>query len=283
MELLIITGMSGAGKSQVANVFEDIGYYCVDNIPPKLIPSIVDIANAGNSGIEKLAIITDIRGGFLFKDVSSVLDGLTNTGVDYKILFLDASDEVLVRRYKELRRPHPLAENSTISKALSVERNLLSDLRQRADYVVDTSLTSVIQLRENIKSTFLGDIKGAMKVQCMSFGFKYGAASEADLVFDVRCLPNPYYIDTLKDKTGLDREVYDYVLSFGESKEFAKKITELLDFSAGLYCKEGKSILTVAFGCTGGKHRSVTFAEYVADYFRKKGYETIINHRDINR
>lgn len=283
MELLIITGMSGAGKSQVANVFEDIGYYCVDNIPPKLIPSIVDIANAGNSGIEKLAIITDIRGGFLFKDVSSVLDGLTNAGVDYKILFLDANDEVLVRRYKELRRPHPLAENSTILKALSVERNLLSDLRQRADYVVDTSLTSVIQLRENIKSTFLGDIKGAMKVQCMSFGFKYGAASEADLVFDVRCLPNPYYIETLKDKTGLDREVYDYVLSFGESKEFSKKITELLDFSAGLYCKEGKSILTVAFGCTGGKHRSVTFAEYVADYFRKKGYETIINHRDINR
>ena len=275
--------MSGAGKSQVANVFEDIGYYCVDNIPPKLIPSIVDIANAGNSGIEKLAIITDIRGGFLFKDVSSVLDGLTNAGVDYKILFLDASDEVLVRRYKELRRPHPLAENSTILKALSVERNLLSDLRQRADYVVDTSLTSVIQLRENIKSTFLGDIKGAMKVQCMSFGFKYGAASEADLVFDVRCLTNPYYIETLKDKTGLDREVYDYVLSFGESKEFSKKITELLDFSAGLYCKEGKSILTVAFGCTGGKHRSVTFAEYVADYFRKKGYETIINHRDINR
>lgn len=285
MELLIITGMSGAGKSQAVDVFEDMGYYCVDNIPPMLIRSFLDVTSAGNGEIKKLAIVTDIRGGNMFKDISAVLDSLTESSIDYKILFLDASDDVLVRRYKEHRRPHPLIDAGfdSIADAIAAERKLLNDIRLRADFIIDTSLTSVAKFRENIKNMFIGDIKGGMRIQTMSFGFKYGAAVEADLVFDVRCLPNPFYVDELKHKTGLDKEVYNYVMSFNESCKLADKICDFLDFSTELYCKEGKSQLTIAFGCTGGKHRSVTFAELVARYLSDKGYNVSTNHRDINR
>lgn len=285
MELLIITGMSGAGKTQVTDVFEDMGYYCVDNIPPLLIHSFLDITAAGSSKIEHLAIITDIRGGSMFKDVYSVLDKLTEENIKYRILFLDASDEVLIRRYKEHRRPHPLSDAgyTSIADAIAAERKLLRDIRARADFVIDTTYTSVAKLRENVKAMFLGNSDSGIKIQCMSFGFKYGPALEADLVFDVRCLPNPFYIDELKYKTGLDSEVFDYVMSFKESQDFADKICDLLEFSIELYRKEGKSQLTIAFGCTGGKHRSVTFAEYSANFLKSKGCNVSINHRDINK
>ena len=225
MKLLIITGMSGAGKSQAAHALEDMGYYCVDNIPPTLIPAFVELSARGdNSELSRLAVVTDIRGGDMFGELSGVLDGLKKSGVYFKILFLDASDEVLIHRYKENRRKHPLCEQNdlTLSEAVTKERQMLSHMRFEADYVVDTSRISNAQLKGQLSDLFFGNVNNGLKIQCKSFGFKYGSDSEADMVFDVRCLPNPFYVDELKEKTGIDREVRDYVMSFPESREFEK-------------------------------------------------------------
>jgi len=285
MKLLIVTGMSGSGKSQTANALEDMGYYCVDNIPPTIIPSFVELSNHGVSELEKLAIVTDIRGGEMFSQISEVLENFKQGGVEYKILFLDASDEVLVRRYKENRRNHPLSDrlNIPLLDAVKVERELLSKIRSAADYIVDTSRISIAELKNRICEIFLGDISEGMKIISKSFGFKYGPDAEADLVFDVRCLPNPFYIEDLKTKTGLDSEVRDYVMSFEESREYEKRLKDLLDYIVPLYAKEGKSQLVISFGCTGGQHRSVTFAEHIKDYLRDKGYHCSAMHRDTRK
>jgi len=284
MKLLIVTGMSGSGKSQAANALEDMGYYCVDNIPPSIIPSFVELSNHGVSELEKLAIVTDVRGGEMFAQISDVLEGFKQNGISYKILFLDASDDVLIRRYKENRRNHPLSDRSNmpLAQAVKTERELLSKIRSEADYVVDTSRITVAVLKNRICEIFLGDINEGMKIKCKSFGFKYGADAEADLVFDVRCLPNPFYIDELKNKTGVNREVRDYVMGFEESQQFENKLRELLDYIIPLYAKEGKSQLIISFGCTGGQHRSVTFAERFNDYLTKAGYNSSCLHRDAN-
>lgn len=284
MKLLIVTGMSGSGKSQAANALEDMGYYCVDNIPPSIIPAFVELSNHGVSELEKLAIVTDVRGGEMFSQISEVLDSFKNSGITYKILFLDASDDVLVRRYKENRRNHPLTDRSNIplAVAVSTERELLSKIRSEADYVVDTSRISVSALKSRISEMFLEDISEGMKIVCKSFGFKYGADAEADLVFDVRCLPNPFYIDELKTKTGMDKEVRDYVMSFDESLEYENRLKNLLEYIVPLYAKEGKSQLIISFGCTGGQHRSVTFAERFNDYLISAGYNSSCLHRDAN-
>ena len=283
MELLIVTGLSGAGKSQVGNALEDMGFYCVDNVPPAVIPAFVDVSQHSKESLEKIAIVTDVRGGQLFEGIIDVLDDFDARDIKYKILFLDASDEVIIRRYRENRRKHPLNKEAKISigDAVKKERKTLEKIRNRADFVIDTSHTSLAQLKQKVYSLFCDDISDNLRIQCKSFGFKYGSDRENDLIFDVRCLPNPFYDENLKEKTGLDEEVRDYVLSTEESREFLSKILDFLEFSIPLYIKEGKSQLTVAFGCTGGKHRSVTFAELVGNALKEKEYNCSVVHRDI--
>ncbi|MBR6694023.1 MAG: RNase adapter RapZ [Clostridia bacterium] len=283
MELLIVTGMSGAGKSHAANVLEDIGFYCVDNIPPSLIVTLADMM-AANKEIEKAAVVTDVRVGRHFSDISHVLDRLTEQKINYKIMFLDCADDVLVRRYKETRRKHPLVTSGvTLTDAVKKERELLRSIRERADYVFMTSQTSVKQIREQISSLFLNNLSDSMSVRVMSFGFKHGPAAEADLMFDVRCLPNPFYIDELRPLTGLDSEIKDYVLNNDISREFRARLLSFIEYAMPLYCSEGKSQLVIAVGCTGGKHRSVVFTELIAEHLRENGYNVDITHRDITK
>jgi len=283
VELLIVTGMSGAGKSHAANVLEDIGFYCVDNIPPSLIVTLADMM-AANKEIEKAAVVTDVRVGRHFSDISHVLDRLTEQKINYKIMFLDCADDVLVRRYKETRRKHPLVTAGvTLTDAEKKERELLRSIRERADYVFMTSQTSVKQIREQISSLFLNNLSDSMSVRVMSFGFKHGPAAEADLMFDVRCLPNPFYIDELRPLTGLDSEIKDYVLNNDISREFRARLLSFIEYAMPLYCSEGKSQLVIAVGCTGGKHRSVVFTELIAEHLKQNGYNVDITHRDITK
>lgn len=282
MEMLIVTGMSGAGKSTAANALEDIGYYCVDNMFPKMLPAFADLCKKSEGQLSRIAIITDVRVGEEFSDMDKILDQLTDEGFDYKILFLDVSDEVAIRRYKETRRKHPLGYSS-VADAVAEERKLLKCVYMRADYILDTSLTSAVQLKKRISDIFLGGANKGLNIQVTSFGFKYGPASEADLVFDVRCLPNPFYITELRPMTGLDAPIREYVMKWPQSKELAKRLLELIDYAIPLYCDEGKSQLVIAMGCTGGKHRSVTFAELIYNHLIDNGYCASVNHRDINK
>ncbi len=284
MKFLIVTGMSGSGKSGAVNVLEDIGYYCIDNIPPQLIPKFAEIC-INNGQMQKVAIVTDIRGGELFFELDEGLNYLKSNNLDTSIIFLDSSDEALIKRYKETRRRHPLDEQShgSLQRAINTEREVLASVREHADYYIDTTDLSMAQLKETVYSLFLDNPNESMVVKVMSFGFKYGISREADLVFDVRCLPNPFYIPELKQHTGLESCVRDYVLSFDQSKELEKKLKDMLDFLIPLYIREGKSQLVIAFGCTGGKHRSVTFAETIYKHLVDKNMRCRISHRDINK
>ena len=285
MEFIFLTGMSGAGKSNAANAMEDLGFYCIDNIPPMLITTFMDLAKKGELDFDKIAIVTDIRSGEAFKNIENVFEKLSEENVFYKIVFLDASDNELVRRYSETRRKHPLCDeyNLTVEKAVKKEREMLSTVRSMANFVIDTTNLKSGQLKKQLSSLFLGEGVSTLNVSCVSFGFKYGPAADANLVFDVRCLPNPFYIDELKPLTGLDESVSSYVMSFDSSKEFAKRILNLIEFSLPLYKDEGKSQLVIAVGCTGGKHRSVTFAELIYKRLRELGYRVSVNHRDIEK
>lgn len=285
MKFLIITGLSGSGKSGVINVLEDIGFYCIDNIPPQLIPKFADICLMSKGHMEKVAIVTDIRGGDLFFELDEGINFLKVNGLDSSILFLDAEDEVLIKRYKETRRKHPLDDKAhgSLQNAIDMEREMLSAVREYAEYYIDTSELSMAQLKETVYALFLENPNSSMVVKVMSFGFKYGSSREADLVFDVRCLPNPFYIEELKYHTGLENCVSDYVLQFNQSKELIIKLKDLLDFLIPLYLQEGKTQLVIAFGCTGGKHRSVTFAEAIYKYLEEKNIKCRISHRDINK
>ena len=287
MELLIVSGLSGSGKSVSMNALEDIGYFCMDNIPAWLLPKIVAFSRAGDSQLDRVAISMDVRGCRSQEEIREALAQLDLQQTPYKILFLDSSDDVLCRRYKETRRRHPIsqAEDIPTKEALARERQILQPLLDRADYVIDTTLLSTAQNKERICDLFMpgGGAKAAMKLNVMSFGFKFGLPGEADLVLDVRCLPNPFYVPELKHKTGMDQEVVDYVMKFDESKELLKRIEYLLDYAIPLYVKEGKSELTIAVGCTGGKHRSITFARKIAEYCEKLGYAVSVQHRDASR
>lgn len=288
MEFIIVTGMSGSGKSSCVKVLEDIGFFCIDNMPPALIPNFAALCNEidGDNAIQRVAIVTDIRGGTMFFKLSERVSELKNTdGINVKVMFLEASKEVLMKRYSETRRKHPLDEVSDgdLSRAIDAEYELLSEVRARADYIIDSSLLTSTQLKDQIAGLFLDSPSDRMIISCMSFGFKYGVPGEADLVFDVRCLPNPFYVPELKQKTGLDKEVRNYVMNSEESCALEKKIREMVDFLLPLYIKEGKSRLVIAFGCTGGKHRSITFAERTAEYYRNSGYNVRNVHRDITK
>ena len=285
MEFLIITGLSGAGKSVAMKSLEDIGYYCVDNIPPILIPTFYELCGkSSDKHMKKIAVVTDVRSGNAFDDLLSCLDKMKAEEKKYKILFLDSGDNVILRRFRETRRKHPLVDNEISTKAaIELERNLLMPVRNRADYVIDTSLLSSAQLKERIAALFLGDSSQSLTVTCMSFGFKYGIPAEADLVFDVRCLPNPFYIPELKEHTGMEACVYDYVMSFDSTKGFADRMIDMVDYSLPLYQQEGKSQLVIAIGCTGGQHRSVTLTRVLYDHLLKNHHRVVVHHRDIDK
>ena len=286
MKIVIVTGMSGSGKSSAMDVLEDIGYYCIDNLPPQLLGKFIDICRQTENKIEKLAISVDLRSGKLFGDAYHVLRTLEKTPeLDVKVLYLEATDEVIIKRYKETRRKHPLDErfNGSLHSAIAYEREQLLPVKGIADYYIESSYISAAQLKKQIKDIFLDHESDSLLIKVMSFGFKYGASTEADLMFDVRCLPNPYYIPELKTHTGCEACVQDYVLSFEQSQELLKKLEDLLDFLIPLYIKEGKSRLVIAFGCTGGKHRSVTFAEQIGDHLLANGMRVSKQHRDIGR
>ncbi|MBP1563906.1 MAG: RNase adapter RapZ [Oscillospiraceae bacterium] len=285
MTFLIVTGLSGSGKSSCVKVLEDIGFFCIDNMPPQLIPNFAEMC-AKNRDIERVAIVTDIRGGAMFLKLSENLSQVRAiNGVDVKILYLEASKEVLMNRYNETRRKHPLEEaaGGDLSKAIDAEMTLLTDIRACADYIIDSSLLTSRQLQEQVSGLFLENPSDRMLVSCMSFGFMYGVPGEADLVFDVRCLPNPFYVPELKKLTGLDEAVRDFVMKYPQSVEFEKKIFDMAEFLLPLYVSEGKSRLVIAFGCTGGKHRSVTFAKRTAEHLESAGFLVREVHRDIDK
>ncbi len=285
MEFVIVTGMSGSGKSSAVKVLEDIGYFCIDNMPPQLIPNFAAICSE-NGDIKKVAIVTDIRGGAMFSGLAESVSALKNTdGIDVKLLFLEAARETLMKRYSETRRLHPLNDRAggDLSKAIDMENAMLSNIRIRADYIIDSTHITTAQLKEQIAELFMDKPTERMIVSCMSFGFKYGIPNDADLVFDVRCLPNPFYIPELKHKTGLDGEVREYVMNSAQSQALELKIRDMVDFLLPMYIQEGKSRLVIAFGCTGGKHRSITFAKRTADYLAEKNIKVSEVHRDIDK
>lgn len=282
-ELIIITGMSGAGKSVAVRSFEDLGFYCIDNLPPTLLPTFVNLMKESTKGITRMVAVMDLRGGDFFASLIDAIDQIAEEAiVEPKILFLDANDEVLVRRYKETRRSHPLAGDGLPLEGIRHERELLTEVQARAHYVFDTSEMKPKQLKEQIIAEFSTQSSKVFNVNVMSFGFKHGMPIDADLVFDVRFLPNPYYIEDLRPKTGLNEEVSSYVLKFEDTQTLIQKLTDLFEFMIPRYEAEGKSQLVIAFGCTGGQHRSVTLAEYFGHELSKKK-PTAISHRDIEK
>ena len=287
MELLIVSGLSGAGKSVAMNALEDIGFFCIDNVPAGLLPSITAFSKAGDNQLERVALSMDVRGCRSREQIETALQQLDEQKTPYKILFLDAPDDVLMRRYSETRRRHPIsiAEGISTRDAFLKERQILQPLKERANYTINTGLLSTSQNKERICDLFMknGGAKNAMRLTIMSFGFKFGLPPEADLVLDVRCLPNPFYVPELKHKTGLDQEVVDFVMGHPEAQELLRRYENFLQYALPLYVKEGKSQLTIAVGCTGGKHRSITFARKIAEYCEKLGYKPGIQHRDSVR
>lgn len=287
MEFVIITGISGAGKTSALHIFEDIGYYCVDNIPSKLLSTFYTLCKKSKDQIMKrVAVVADVRGSEKFEDMYAEIEKFKKNCDNVSILFLDAKAETLIMRYKETRRRHPLADrlkDGSVSEAVEFENALLSPIKKIADYIIDTSNMSNKQLRQRVMSLFMEDASQSLTITFMSFGFKYGIPLEADLIIDVRCLTNPYYIPELKALTGFDKKIRDYVLNSKETQEFIKHVLNLLDFSVPLYLKEGKSELVVGIGCTGGRHRSVTIAMQLDDHFVQKGYKCVIQHRDVNK
>ena len=285
MEFVVVTGLSGAGKTQAMHAMEDIGFFCVDNLPPALIPVFYDLCVKSEDIMGRVAVVTDTRGGELFKSFFTAMEALKHDKKPYKILFLDASDNVLVRRFKETRRKHPLSDdlNGSLEQAVKLEREMLKPMRESSDYVIDTSLVSPAQLRSRIAQLFLNSAEDPLAVHCISFGFKYGVPMESDLVFDVRCLPNPFYDENLRPLTGLDAPVRDYVMEKEETKGFVARFTDMVDYLLPLYAKEGKSQLVIAVGCTGGHHRSVALAQYMHDHLVQKGVRASVTHRDMQK
>ena len=285
MKVVILTGMSGAGKSTALKMLEDIGFYCVDNLPRPLIEKCVELSETSTDEIQKFAIGVDIRSGNSFAELRGVLDKLYKKGDSPEILYLDAEDAVLVKRYKETRRNHPLAGGARVEAGIALEREKLGFLRKRADYIIDTSQLLTRELRGELEKIFVKnqDYK-SLFITILSFGFKYGIPADSDLVFDVRFLPNPYYVEGLRAKSGNDKEIQDYVLQFNEAHEFLEKLTEMVKFLIPNYIIEGKNQLVISIGCTGGKHRSVTLANELYHHLcDSREYGIKIEHRDIEK
>ena len=285
MEILIITGMSGSGKSRAASILEDIGYYIVDNLPAEMMVKFADFCAASRTHYDRVALVYDVRAGEPFDLLIATLERLKRTEVDCRLLFLDADTTAIINRYKETRRAHPLsAEGRSIEQAVTLERQMLQPVRDHADYVLDTSAFSVGKLRSELLNLFGREKdRQGLHVDVMSFGFKHGLPMESDLVFDVRFLPNPYYIPELKHGTGLDAAVRDYVFSFPRTGEFMERLEKLLLYLLPLYNEEGKTVLVIAVGCTGGHHRSVAVAHQLAQDLTAAGFAVTESHRDISR
>lgn len=283
LHLVVITGMSGAGKTVAIQSFEDMGYFCVDNMPPGLIPKFWELIRESGK-VTKIALVVDLRSRAFFEEIQNMLVEIDNTGfIDTSLLFLDASDEELVSRYKETRRTHPMAMDGLVTEGIRKERAILEDLKTRATLVIDTTNLTPRQLREKINYEFKQTDDLGFHIEMLSFGFKYGLPIDADIVMDVRFLPNPHYISELRPKTGLDKEVYDYVMSFPETDEFYNDFVTLLKNILPGYVKEGKSSLTIAIGCTGGQHRSVALSERVGKALKELDYRVNITHRDKDK
>lgn len=281
MEITIVTGVSGAGKTSALNILEDMGYYSMDNLPPQLIMSFVELSLRANVVIEKLAVGIDIRGASFLNDLNQAIYNLKAAGFSVSMLFLDSSDEVLVKRYKELRRPHPLEKKGNVLEGIRAEREILSEIRKNSNFVLNTSNLTLGKLKERLTEVYnLKDASDKMIISVVSFGYKNGILLDADLVFDVRFLPNPFYISELKELTGKDKEVSDYVMKAEISEVFTEKIIDMVEFAAPYYEKEGKRNLVIAIGCTGGRHRSVAITEELAKRLRKKFKLVFASHRD---
>ncbi len=285
MQFLIISGLSGAGKSKALSTLEDLDFYCVDNLPEDLIAPFARLCMATKSKYERVALVTDARSGLTFEGLTPALAALDAMGLRYSIVFMEAGDEALVKRFKETRRKHPLTKDgSELLAAVARERKLLEPIRNRANYIIDTTNLSAAKLRGELATLFAGEKRDhAMSVNVISFGFKYGLPLDADLVFDVRLLPNPFYIPELKTHTALEKCVKDFVFSYQQTLDFVEKLEELLSLSLPFYVEEGKTNLVLAVGCTGGHHRSVAIAQELAGYIARLGFATAVSHRDISR
>lgn len=285
-EIVVITGMSGAGRTEAAKVLEDLGYYVVDNLPPSLIGKVVELAGQPGSSVDRLAVVADVRGREFFGELTDAITELRDHAGEVRLLFLEADDDTLVRRFEASRRRHPLGDSGAdgVLEGIQKERQILEDLRGAADLVVDTTDLNVHELRDRLVDAFGGGVEASMHVNVTSFGFKYGLPRDADLVIDVRFLPNPHWVDELRPYTGLDGPVRDYVLEQPETQPFIERLEALLDVVVPGYVAEGKSYLTIAFGCTGGKHRSVVIAEEIARYLEAEaGCPVHVDHRDTGR
>lgn len=284
MNFIIISGQSGAGKSQAKKVFEDLGFYCVDNLPPSLIPSFIELLEQSSENISNIALVIDIRGGKFFKDLENNLELLKNKEYPYKIFYFEANDDVILNRFKETRRTHPLDPSGRIEDAIKAEKDLLETLKTKADYVINTSTTNQAELKNEISRYLeIDETKSSISLTLISFGFKKGIPLDSDFVFDVRFLPNPFYIESLRGLTGNDEVVSNYVMGFEESNKLMAHIKNLLDYSLSCFEKDGRMQLVVSIGCTGGQHRSVTFINALAKHFDNHGYNIKIVHRDIKK
>ena len=285
MDFIILTGMSGAGKTNALHALEDFGYYCVDNLPLVLIDTFYELCEKSNdSRMKKVAMVVDSRSGNIYYELADKLNRMKYSDKRFKVLFLESNSTSLLKRYKETRRKHPLANSISISstqEAIELENKIITPVREMSDYIIDTTGLSTSQLRERVQTLFTNSGIENFVVTCMSFGFKFGLPMEADIVFDVRCLPNPYYVSDLKELTGLDKPVRDYVMDSDISYEFVKRIYDFLDFSIPQYKKEGKSSLVIAVGCTGGRHRSVTISRLINSHRIENNVNCSIHHRDI--
>jgi RNase adapter protein RapZ len=283
LHLVVITGMSGAGKTVAIQSFEDLGFFCIDNLPPILLSKFAELLEQSKGNLQKVALVFDLRGREFFSALFQSLDTLEEWhGVQYQILFLDASDQTLVRRYKETRRRHPLSPDGTPLAGILQERKLLEEIKERADQMIDTSQLKPVELKEKIIAHFSQMAQREMAVTFISFGFKHGVPIDTDLVFDVRFLPNPHYVDRLRPQTGKDEAVVNYVIKWTETKQFLEKLEDLLTFLLPQYSREGKTQLVVGIGCTGGKHRSVTIAEHLYRRFQEQ-VRCQVTHRDIEK
>jgi RNase adapter protein RapZ len=281
-KIVIITGLSGSGKSTVAKTLEDAGFFCVDNLPLDLVPKLVDLTESSGGELTRLALVIDLRQRTFLPRYSAMLKSLESSGSSLEILFLDARDGVLIRRYSETRRQHPLAVSGSVVDGITRERRELAEIKEKADWVIDTSDMTVHQLREEIKKIFEGFLGDTLKIVVNSFGFGRGLPMESDLVLDVRFLPNPYFVEELKSKDGRDPEVTDWIFSQPTAKKFLEKLEEMLVFLLPLYIREGKQYLTISVGCTGGRHRSVVVAEHISNFLIGNGYTNVqVRHREI--
>lgn len=282
MRFVIVTGLSGAGRSNTLKAFEDWGYFCVDNLPPELIPTFADLCGRANTNIDKVALVVDSRGGVFFDELENILEEMRERKFKFELLYLEASDQVLVQRFKATRRKHPLASEDRTTVGVALEREKLTEIKKIADYIFDTSNLSDKELKGELSKIFNKDMKyNGLLINVVSFGFKYGLPLDADLVFDVRFLPNPFYVEELRRLTGNDKEVQDYVLNYKLTHQFVDKVIDLLKFLIPNYTEEGKCQLIIAIGCTGGQHRSVTIANVLHTLLLKQGYWAVIDHRDI--